>query len=92
MLDWARRVPDGPQASDALDVGRIYASHRETISGLLEQAKREGNIRADLRDDVPAVIVAAVEGVLLQWIVDPAAVIPQQACESVLDVLFHGLR
>jgi hypothetical protein len=37
------------------------------------------------------VIVGAIEGVALQWIVDPEAVRPVEMAEPVLDVFLGGL-
>lgn len=90
VLDfWAAgSVGDG---STGIDFGRVYAGYRDLVAGLLEEARREGTLRRDLPEDAPAVIVGAVEGVLLQWIVDPGAVPLGRMVEPVLDVLVGGL-
>lgn len=74
-----------------IDFGRIYAEYREILGALLEEAGREGTVRQDLPEKTPAVIVGAIEGVLLQWIVDPDAVPLGRMAEPVLDTLFGGL-
>jgi hypothetical protein len=58
---------------------------------LLEEAKKEGSAREDMSQDAPAVIVGAIEGVALQWIVAPEDVRPLEMADSLLDVLLDGL-
>lgn len=74
-----------------IDFGRIYAEYREILGVLLEEAKREGSVRSDMPEETPAVIVGTIEGVLLQWIVDPDAVLLLRIAEPILDVLLDGL-
>ena len=74
-----------------IDFGRIYAEYRELVARLLEEAEEEGSVRAGLPEQTPAVIVGTIEGVLLQWIVDPEAVTLGRMADPVLDVLFEGL-
>lgn len=75
-----------------IDFGRVYGRYRKVIGGLLEEGKREGSVRQDLPEDTPAVIVGAIEGVLLQWIVDPEAVCMEEMGEPILDVILGGLK
>lgn len=74
-----------------IDFGRIYAEYREMLGGLLDEAKREGSVRSDVPDEAPAVIVGTIEGILLQWIVAPDAVLLERMAEPILDVLLDGL-
>lgn len=81
----------GSEEDSRIDFGEVYAEYRGLFANLLEEAKREGSVRGDLSDDAPAVIVGAIEGVLLQWIVDPEAISPVKMAEPMLDVLLGGL-
>ena len=90
VLDfWAAGAFEGGESR--IDFGRIYAGYRRLVGELLEEAKREGTARRDLPENAPAVVVGAVEGVLLQWIVDAGAVPVRKMAESTLDVLLAGL-
>jgi TetR/AcrR family transcriptional regulator, fatty acid metabolism regulator protein len=84
----ARDPEEGPR----IDLGKVYAEYRGLFAGLLEQARREGDVRDDLPEGAPAVIVGAIEGVMLQWIVAPGAPSPLEIAEPMLDVLLNGLR
>ena len=81
----------GSGEKPSIDFGTVYAQHRGLFDTLLEEAKREGSVRGDLPNDAPAVIVGAIEGVMLQWIVDPEAPSPLKMVEPMLEVLLDGL-
>jgi hypothetical protein len=49
------------------------------------------SVRGNLPEDAPAVIVGAIEGVVLQCIVDPKATSPLKMVEPVLDAFLDGL-
>lgn len=74
-----------------VDLPAAYRDYRQLIAELLEQAKQEGEVRADLPAYTPAVIIGTIEGLLLQWIVDPDAVPLSEAAESAFDVILSGL-
>ncbi|NNH73862.1 TetR/AcrR family transcriptional regulator [Nocardia uniformis] len=63
----------------------VYREHRGTISRLLEE------IRPDLSEAHATVIVGVIEGVLLQWLVDPEVPIAELA-QPILDICIDGLR
>lgn len=75
----------------ALDLSTLYGPYREIVAELLQQAVADGSARPDLPPHAAAVVVGAVEGVLLQWVVEPSAVSPAGMAEPVIDVLLHGL-
>jgi AcrR family transcriptional regulator len=81
----------GSEEKPGIDFGKVYAEYRGIFSELLEEARREGSVRTDLPEDTPAVIVGAIEGVALQWILDSEDVRPVAMADSLLDVLLNGL-
>jgi TetR/AcrR family fatty acid metabolism transcriptional regulator len=81
----------GSGEKPSIDFGTVYAQYRGLFDTLLEEAKREGSVRGDLPNDAPAVIVGAIEGVMLQWIVDSEAPSPLKMVEPMLEVLLDGL-
>ncbi|OZM80233.1 TetR/AcrR family transcriptional regulator [Pseudonocardia sp. MH-G8] len=54
-----------------LDMAALYAEYREAIGVLLAEASARGEVRADVSPAHAAVVVGAIEGCLLQWVVDP---------------------
>jgi TetR/AcrR family transcriptional regulator, fatty acid metabolism regulator protein len=81
----------GAEESLGINIAEVYAQYRGIFGELLVEAKREGSVRSNLPEDAPAVIVGAIEGVALQWIVDPEAVRPVEMAEPMLDVFLGGL-
>ncbi|WP_165960419.1 TetR/AcrR family transcriptional regulator [Actinocrispum wychmicini] len=88
----ARRIGgSGERPGTPVDFAGIYVEYRQLIGSLLEQAKDEGAVRADVPEDTPAVIVGLVEGLLLQCLVDPGALTPSRMAEPALAVILDGL-
>ncbi|BCJ33670.1 hypothetical protein Athai_11730 [Actinocatenispora thailandica] len=84
---WAVRGP----GTGTVDFARIYAEYRRLVAVLLDDAAAEGAVRPDVPEQTPAVLVGLVEGVLLQWLVDPAGVAAEPAARTATDLLLAGL-
>ncbi|MFJ5047457.1 TetR family transcriptional regulator [Streptomyces sp. NPDC088719] len=78
-------------AASGLDVPAVYREYRAAIAGLLAEAEAEGVCRAGVGAGHAAVVVGAIEGLLVQWIVDPALPVAELTA-PLLDVCVEGLR
>ncbi|MFJ7411134.1 TetR family transcriptional regulator [Streptomyces sp. NPDC098077] len=78
-------------AASGLDVPTVYREYRAAIAGLLAEAEAEGVCRAGVGAGHAAVVVGAIEGLLVQWIVDPALPVAELTA-PLLDVCVEGLR
>src|SRR4051812_23551630 len=58
-------------AGSPVDMAAVYGDARTAITELLRQAGKEGVLREDLSERHATVIVGAIEGCLLQCLVDP---------------------
>ncbi|WP_216212341.1 TetR/AcrR family transcriptional regulator [Amycolatopsis aidingensis] len=74
-----------------LDMGAVYADYRSAVAELLREAVAEGMARPDVGPEHATVVVAAVEGCLLQWLVDPRLPLTELA-GPVVSVCLDGLR
>ncbi|TQN30340.1 TetR family transcriptional regulator [Haloactinospora alba] len=72
-----------------LDMPGVYSEYRTTIAELLREA--EGTVREGVGEHHATVIVGAIEGCLLQWLMDPRLPITELA-EPILDVCVEGVR
>lgn len=54
-----------------LSMAAVYAQYRTVIADLLREAGKEGTARPGLGLAEATVIVGAIEGCLLQWVIDP---------------------
>jgi AcrR family transcriptional regulator len=74
-----------------LDMAALYREYREAVAALLTEAAEDGSARPDVTADHATVIVGAIEGCLLQWVVDPA--LPMAELDAaVVAVCIDGLR
>jgi AcrR family transcriptional regulator len=74
-----------------LDMAGLYAGYRAVVADLLADAAAEGTARPDAGPDDATVIVGAIEGCLLQWVIDPRLPVDRLA-ESVVAVCLDGVR
>ncbi len=74
-----------------MDFRKLYADYRALGRNLLEEAKQAGQVRKDISENVPSILVAVVEGTFLQWIIDPEAFDILKMAEDIVDTLFRGL-
>ncbi|NEB42765.1 TetR/AcrR family transcriptional regulator [Streptomyces sp. SID14515] len=77
--------------ASGVDVPAVYREYRAVIAELLADAEAEGISRAGVGEGHAAVVVGAIEGCVLQWIVDPALPIAELSA-PIIDVCVEGLR
>jgi AcrR family transcriptional regulator len=91
MLDiWGTGMRDPDRFG--IDFATLYAEYRALLRTLLREAQAQGTVPADLSSVAPTVLIGAIEGVLLQWLLDPAAVDFPEGADDVIDLLYDGIR
>ena len=75
-----------------IDVAALYAEYRALLQTLLREAQARGTVPADLSIVAPTALIGAIEGVLLQWLLDPDAVDFPGGADDVIDLLYNGIR
>lgn len=82
----------GRQGAPAgVDIAAVYREYRAVIAELLADAEAEGVCRPGVGAGHAVVAVGAIEGCLVQWIVDPILPVAELT-EPLLDVCVEGLR
>lgn len=71
----------------SLDMASVYREYRATIASLLRQAELRPGLDPD---HTAAVIVGAVEGCLIQWLIDPSLSLAELT-EPIIEVCVKGL-
>ncbi|MDQ8707965.1 TetR/AcrR family transcriptional regulator [Streptomyces sp. LHD-70] len=74
-----------------IDMAGVYRAHRAAITALLREAAAEGTVRAGVGERHAAVIVGAIEGCLLQWLLDPRVPLAELAA-PLTEMCLEGLR
>ncbi|MEU7138268.1 TetR/AcrR family transcriptional regulator [Nocardia sp. NPDC046473] len=89
--DHARVLLDVWAANPPLDMAAVYHEYRSAIADLLRQAQAEGALRPGIDEQHAAVIVGAIEGCLIQALVDPNVSLLALA-EPVVQICVTGIR
>lgn len=89
--DHARVLLDVWAAKPPLDLSAVYGEYRSAIADLLTEAAAEGTLRAGIGPEHAAVVVGAIEGCLVQTLVDPAVSLREMA-DPLVDLCVTGMR
>ena len=91
MLDiWAAGMRH-PERFD-IDFGVLYADYRALLRDLLAEAEARGDVPDDLPPVTPALLIGAIDGVFLQWLLDPDALSFPEAADDLIDLLYRGIE
>jgi AcrR family transcriptional regulator len=89
LLAWAEFL-NHPKARQRMS--EIYRTARVKLGAIVERGRAEGSIRAGPPpEEVASALVGVIEGLLIQWLVDPEFALKQNV-ESAWGVLMGGLR
>lgn len=91
MVDfWSATLhnPDVPH----IDASRQYREIRQMIAALLDEAAKRGEIRPDRPALTESVLMAAMDGIILHWLMSPDLVDIDTATEQLLDLIVSAIR
>ena len=93
MSFWSEGVRNkNERIMEIIDLKNIYSEFRIMISGILEEGITKGHFR-DMDTYVTAsVIIGAIDGILLQYIMDRGVFSPEKAIEVLLDSFLKGIK
>lgn len=89
--DHARVLLDVWAANPPFDLAAMYREYRSAIADLLRQAQSDGQLRSGIDERHAAVIIGAIEGCLVQALVDPQVSLRDLA-GPVAQVCVEGIR
>ncbi|SHG77108.1 TetR/AcrR family transcriptional regulator [Streptoalloteichus hindustanus] len=89
--DHARVLLDLWSSGPPLDMAAVYREYREAVAGLLREAHAAGELRPGIGERHATVIVGAIEGCLVQWLVDPSVPLAELA-DPVIELCLDGVR
>lgn len=67
---WAAERTPAPAGTP--DMTAVYRTHRAVVIELLREGVREGDLRPGAGPAEAAVLIGAIEGCLVQWLIDPS--------------------
>jgi AcrR family transcriptional regulator len=93
MAFWSEGVRNKDERiSEIINLEQIYAEYRQMIAALLEEGMHMGRFRRVDSFLTASVLIGAMDGILLQCIMDPHIFDPQEAVEVLLDTYLNGIR
>jgi hypothetical protein len=72
-------------------IRRIFAELRATIAQLIQDGIAQGEFVSIDSNAVAALLIAAYDGLMLQWMADPLSVNWQTASTTLIELVFHEL-
>jgi len=86
---WAEGVRSGVEY---FDLGAMYAEYRSLIAGIINAGMQNGQFRKVDPSLTASSIIAALDGLLLQWILVEDVFDLKDAASQLVDLLRNGLR
>lgn len=92
MSFWSEGVRNkNERIMEIIDLKKVYSEYRRMISTILEEGMEKGQFR-DMDTHVTAsVIIGAMDGILLQYIMDKDVFSPEEAITALLDSYLNGI-
>ncbi|WP_107658447.1 TetR/AcrR family transcriptional regulator [Nocardia suismassiliense] len=89
--DHARVLLDVWASNPPLDMASVYREYRAAVADLLRQAQADGELRPGIGEPHAAVVVGAIEGCLVQALVDPQVPLRELA-DPIVQICVEGIR
>jgi AcrR family transcriptional regulator len=72
-------------------IRRIFAELRATVAQLIQEGIAQGEFVSIDSNAAAALLIAAFDGLILQWLADPQSVDWQTVSGTLVELVFHGL-
>ncbi len=93
MSFWSEGVRNkNERIMEIIDLKKIYSEFRLMISGILDEGIKNGHFRMMNTHLTASVIIGAMDGILLQFIMDRNVFSPGKAIEALLDGFLNGIK
>ena len=93
MSFWSEGIRNNNERiMEIIDLKKIYSEFRLMISGILDEGIKKGSFRKVDTHLTASVIIGAMDGILLQYIMDKNVFSPGKAIETLLDGFINGIK
>jgi AcrR family transcriptional regulator len=93
MSFWSEGVRNrNERIMQIIDLKKVYSEFRIMISGILEEGIKKRHFRYMDTHLTASVIIGAMDGILLQYIMDRNVFSPENAIKALLGSLLNGIR
>ncbi len=93
MSFWSEGIRNkNERIMEIIDLKKVYSEFRTMISGILREGINKGEFR-DMDPHITAsVIIGAMDGILLQYVMDRSAFSPEKAIAALLENYLNGIK
>ena len=93
MSFWSEGIRNkNERIMEIIDLKKVYSEYRTLISGIIKEGIEKGQFRdIDIRV-AASVIMGAMDGILLQYIMDRNIFTPEEAVSVMLDSFLRGIK
>lgn len=90
---WSEGVRNrNDRAAEIINLKQTYADYRVMLASILEEGVRDGVFRVTDTSMTASVLIGAMDGVILQWILDPEVFEPEAAVGILLESYLNGIK
>ena len=93
LPSWAEGVRQNDSSViESIDLKGVYAQYRVLISSILNEGIKKGVFRKMDVNLISSAFLGVLDGLALQWIMDPNALEIKNATSVILDVFLNGIK
>ena len=93
MSFWSEGIRNNNERiMEIIDLKKVYSEFRIMIAGILDEGIKKGQFRKMETNITASVIIGALDGILLQYVMDKNVFSPEQATAALLDSFLNGVK
>lgn len=93
MSFWSEGIRNNNERiMEIIDLKKVYSEFRIIIAGILDEGIKTGQFRKVDTHITASVMIGALDGILLQYVMDKNVFSPEQATAALLDSFLNGVK
>ena len=93
MSFWSEGIRNhNERIMEIIDLKKVYSEFRDIIAGILEEGIKKGQFRKMDTFITASVIIGALDGILLQYVMDKNVFSPEQATAALFESFLNGIK
>ncbi len=78
--------------TSVIDLKEIYKGYREIFSLILQEGINAGIFAENDKEKTASIIIGALDGIMLQWIIEPEIFTPGEIKEVMVKIILNGIK
>ncbi len=89
---WAEGARKDSNFVEQLDLKSVYGTFRDEIAAIITTGIEQGRFRQVNTQAVAGILIAAMDGLALQWLMDPSLFDIEQTAQTLFETIINGIR